>query len=57
MVTKIQGISDEDLLRTVAGVPTGPEWKSEADRRLTIAKWLASRRDDLEGVIEAWVTR
>jgi hypothetical protein len=53
---RIERVSDEDLLRAVAGAPDDVEWNAGADRRLAIAESLALRRDALREVITQWMT-
>jgi hypothetical protein len=53
-VGRIEAISDEQLLDAVAGVPNVGEWRADENRRLQIAQWLASRRDELRTVMMAW---
>jgi hypothetical protein len=54
-VNQIQSISDMDLINDVARVPAGAAWRSPATRRLEIAEYLASRRDQLEEVMSEWL--
>jgi hypothetical protein len=53
-VGRAEAISDEDLLDAVARVPNVGEWRADENRRLQIAQWLASRRDELRKVMKAW---
>jgi hypothetical protein len=53
-VKTIEAVTDGQLLEAVACVPDVPDWRADADRRLTIAAWLAHRRDRLRGVMQSW---
>jgi hypothetical protein len=53
-LTRITGISDEQILQSVARVPGGADWNSARSRRLELARWVALRRDRLTGVMRAW---
>ncbi len=53
-VKAIQALTDRQLLEAVACVPNLPDWRGDADRRLTIAVWLAHRRDRLGEVMQSW---
>lgn len=50
----IESIDDDVLLKTVACVPLGEDWRSERSRRLQIARWLAHRRGRLREGMKAW---
>jgi hypothetical protein len=52
---RIEQMTDEALLRAVAGAPDDQQWQAGADRRLAIAKSLALRRDALRQVVEHWM--
>lgn len=51
-IGRVQSCSDDDLLHAVANIP--PEWGADAPRRLSIAEWLAYRRDKLQEAMTAW---
>jgi hypothetical protein len=55
-VEAVEGISDTDLLETVACVPQFDPWRADVARRLAIAQGLSKRRDALREVIETWTT-
>lgn len=55
-VKRIESITDSILLKAVAGIPLGGQWKSPVNRRLEICQWLAHRRDQLREVMLTWVT-
>jgi hypothetical protein len=54
-LAKIRAATDTFLLEAVSRMPFGGPWQSGSDRRLKIAKWLAFRRDRLEGVMDRWL--
>jgi hypothetical protein len=54
IVQRIEQLTDEDLLRAVAGAPDDAEWRAAADRRLSIAESLAVRRDGLREAVKEW---
>lgn len=53
-VKAVQAVSDTDLLHAVSQVPSGDAWRSSADRRLGVARWLAVRRDNLAATMLQW---
>lgn len=53
-VRRIEQITDNEIARAVAQVPAGGEWRSPADRRRSIGKWLSERRSLLRGVMVPW---
>ena len=53
-VARVESLSDDDLLRAVSRVPTGPGWNPDPARRLQIAEWLAERRDRIAEVMKTW---
>lgn len=53
-VDRVESVSDDDLLRSVAQVPLGAVWRSDSKRRLQIARWLAYRRDKVREVVTGW---
>lgn len=55
VLERIENVTDEDLLRAVAGAPDDAQWQAGADRRLAIAESLALRRDALREVITQWM--
>jgi len=55
-VSKIEGVTDIQLVQACARMPTGPMWRSESTRRLTIANWLQHRRPLLRGIMDAWLS-
>ena len=55
-VERIEGVSDAVLLDAIARVPAGDEWRGPTDRRLAIGRWLAQRRQNIRGVMAAWMT-
>jgi hypothetical protein len=54
-VARVEAVTDNDLLRAIAQVPGGDAWQSPSDRRLSIGRWLAERRDMLRGVMQSWM--
>jgi hypothetical protein len=54
-VDRIESLSDEVLLQAVSRMPLGDLWRSDVDRRLQIAQWLAYRRDRLREGMKLWV--
>jgi len=55
-VDRIEAVPEEDILRAVACIPAGAEWRSPSDRRLAIGRWLCQRKGMLRGVMTAWMT-
>jgi hypothetical protein len=55
MVKRIEGLTDDDLMTAVAGVPSGDAWNSDPERRLKIARWLAHRRHRIREVMTNWL--
>ncbi len=53
-VERVESMDDDVLLRAVASVPLGENWRSERSRRLQIARWLAYRRGCLREGMKAW---
>ena len=53
-ITRIEQVTDRQILESVARVPSGPAWKSDPDRRLRVGQWLQSRRASLRGTLEQW---
>lgn len=53
-VRGIQAITDEQLVRAVAGVPHGDPWRSPVQRRTEIVEYLMHRRTRLEEVMTKW---
>ncbi len=55
LVERIESLSEEEILEAVSRVPTGEEvWRGSRTTRLTIGRWLASRRSKVREVIEKW---
>jgi hypothetical protein len=55
-IDRIEALTDEDLLRAVSQVPSGPEWRASLERRLGLAESLALRRDGLREAMAEWMT-
>lgn len=53
-VSRIESLSDDDLLRSVAGIPDDAKWRADAARRLEMARWLGQRRDGLREAMKQW---
>jgi len=53
-VARVESISDDELLESVARVPNAPGWNVDAVRRLQIAEWLAHRRDRIAKAMKTW---
>ena len=53
-VERIEQLTDEDLLRAVAGAPDDAEWQAAPHRRLAIAQSLRLRRDGLREAMKQW---
>lgn len=56
-LAKIEAVTDDEILRAVTQIPSGDAWRSPADKRLAIGRWVAERRDALRGVMESWMVR
>jgi hypothetical protein len=54
-IERIEAITDEDLLRAVAGAPDDPIWCTLDEGRLAIAESLRLRRDALRQVLTQWL--
>jgi hypothetical protein len=53
-VTRIESVTDRQLIEVVTRIPVGDPWRGPSDRRLEIANWLAFRRDQLREVMRRW---
>jgi hypothetical protein len=51
---RIEGLTDEQILRSVAQVPWGGGWGASQATRLELAERLAERRSKVRGVMMAW---
>lgn len=54
-LSRMEAVSDRDLIEAVARIPSGDPWRSPVGRRVEIAGWLAHRRDRLRAVMTAWL--
>jgi hypothetical protein len=54
---RIESVTDDDILKAIAQIPSGDTWQSPADRRLAIGRWLAERRTAMRGVMASWMLR
>lgn len=53
-VSKIERVTDSELLKAVAAIPVGDAWRAPVRRRLEIAAWLAARRGTLRVTMKGW---
>ncbi len=54
-LAKIQQVTDDEILRAVTQIPSGDAWRSPANRRLAIGRWVAERRDAMQGAMRSWM--
>jgi hypothetical protein len=53
-VAGVESLDDDAILASVARVPDEAGWQADPARRLAIARWLSSRRDQLREVMKKW---
>jgi len=53
-VRSIEAITDDQIVRAVAGMPHGDPWRSPVARRKEIVEYLIHRRNRLEEVMTTW---
>ena len=51
----IESITDDELIKSVACMPSGEAWLSSYERRWQIYRWLGYRRDKLWEVMGKWI--
>ena len=56
-LAKIEAVTDDEILKAVTQIPSGDAWLSPVDKRLSIGRWVAERRDLLRGVMKSWMVR
>lgn len=54
-VEKIKAISDEQIMRSVARIPSDDGWDADVNRRYKIACYVSERREQLEESVTAWL--
>jgi hypothetical protein len=54
MVEQIEGLSDDDLLEAVVGIPEGGSWGSSEETRFNLWQALKTNRSLIRQVIEQW---
>lgn len=54
-MSRIESVSDEDLLNAITCMPLGDIWRSPVETRLAIGRWLADRRGQVREVMESWL--
>ena len=56
-VDRIEAVTESDMLEAVARIPAGGQWRSSAERRLAIGRWLIQRQQQVRGVMSAWMMK
>ncbi len=56
-VSRIENLTEDEILAFVAGIPDEPGWGAMFERRLDIAKWLIDRQPHLREELSKWAPR